>query len=231
MAEDNNDFIEGSYILPIKRSNKTVQELITEKIRSAILYGELPGGTRLLQNELAQRFGVSNTPIREAIQTLISEGLVQSDPHKGAYVSKISEEEYEIIIHLRKIVETYGIELTIKNITDDEITVASRILKAMKASSDFDEWFELNKKFHDILNQASRSQSLIQVTELLRNLAIFYIPVSQDGQLMHISESNDQHTKLLEAIHNRDVGTATKVISLHSQRKYHRAFKNKKADQ
>ncbi|MDX9851894.1 MAG: GntR family transcriptional regulator [Anaerolineaceae bacterium] len=210
----------NSFLNQIQRESKTIQEIIADKLRSAIFFGELPAGTRLLQDELAQRFGVSITPVREAIKTLSSEGLITSDPYRGAYVTETNEDEFEIILKLRLAVETIGIELTVKNITVPEIEKAEELIKEMENTNNFDRWFDLNTKFHTFLTETSRSKSVIQMHSFLRNLATFYTPTTKKSQEQNISESNQQHRELLEACRTRDIDKAINIIQQHSSMRY-----------
>lgn len=210
----------SQFVKPIERVNKTIQERITDKLRYAIQFGELPGGTRLLQDELAQKFGVSITPIREAIKTLASEGLVKIDPYRGAMVYEVSKSEFEIILHLRLVIETYAIQFTIKNITPEQINQLENILNSMAETDDFEEWFGLNHTFHAVLNEATGSESLIQLQNMLRNLANFYYSSSPQDQRSRMFESNEDHRKLIEACCNKDIDLAVEVVSKHSQMWY-----------
>ena len=111
-----------------------LRDVVFNTLRQAILRGELEPGERLMEIQLAERLGVSRTPIREAIRKLELEGLVLMIPRKGAEVAKISEKSLKDVLEVRRSLEELAIELTCQRITDEgmaELEEAQRFTREM----------------------------------------------------------------------------------------------------
>ena len=98
-----------------------LRDVVFNTLRQAILKGELAPGERLMEIQLAERLGVSRTPIREAIRKLELEGLVLMIPRKGAEVAKISEKSLRDVLEVRRSLEELAIELACQRMTEEEI--------------------------------------------------------------------------------------------------------------
>ena len=94
--------------------------------------GELPAGTHLRQNEIASRFGVSSTPVREAFTSLAREGLVRQDAHRGVVVFVPSREDLEQNYEIRIALEPLATELAAKNVTNDDLARLDALLAEMR---------------------------------------------------------------------------------------------------
>lgn len=99
-----------------------LRDVVFNTLRQAILKGELEPGERLMEIQLAERLGVSRTPIREAIRKLELEGLVLMIPRKGAEVAEISEKSLREVLEVRRSLEELAIELACQRITPEELT-------------------------------------------------------------------------------------------------------------
>ena len=98
-----------------------LRDVVFNTLRQAILRGEMEPGERLMEIQLAQKLGVSRTPIREAIRKLELEGLVIMIPRKGAEVAHITEKDMKDVLEVRSTLEELVVELAIKNVTDEKI--------------------------------------------------------------------------------------------------------------
>ena len=98
-----------------------LRDVVFNTLRQAILRGEMEPGERLMEIQLAQKLGVSRTPIREAIRKLELEGLVIMIPRKGAEVAHITEKDMKDVLEVRSTLEDLVVELAIKNVTDEKI--------------------------------------------------------------------------------------------------------------
>ena len=112
MLEDSNFQVTMNEYLPLR-------DVVFNTLRHAILKGELEPGERLMEITLAQKLGVSRTPIREAIRKLELEGLVVMVPRKGAEVADITEKDLRDVLEVRTALEELSIELAMKNITQE----------------------------------------------------------------------------------------------------------------
>src|SRR5690349_18480778 len=111
--------IEGSLA-----GRKTAHEYVKDSLRQAILRGAIPGGTRLVQADVASELQVSTTPVREALRDLATEGLIRLDPHRGAIVSQLSYGEAVEIQQICKLLEPEAMRQAALAITDDTLKQA-----------------------------------------------------------------------------------------------------------
>lgn len=194
---------------------RTAQAAVAEMLRREVLSGAIPPGTRLLQAEVAERFETSTTPVREAMRQLVSEGLLDGDPHKGVVVHEISLAELEEIYDLRLHLEPLAIEATVKNITAGELEEAKRLADAMEAEDRPAVWTELNARFHALLAEAGRRPRLAAMLSNLRNLSAMYIVRSIRAMPDRLQAGNAEHRRLLEACGSRDVAAAQDIEREH----------------
>ena len=111
-----------------------LRDVVFNTLRQAILKGELEPGERLMEIQLADRLGVSRTPIREAIRKLELEGLVLMIPRKGAEVAKISEKSLRDVLEVRRSLEELAIELACQRMTEDDIKELEEAQDAFRAA-------------------------------------------------------------------------------------------------
>lgn len=147
-----------------------LRDVVFNTLRQAILRGELKPGERLMEIQLANKLGVSRTPIREAIRKLELEGLVLMIPRKGAEVADITEKSLMDVLEVRKALEELSVRLTCDRITEEEIRelkVAAEDFRETLKRADITEIAEADVRFHDVIYAATKNQKLIQ---LLNNL-------------------------------------------------------------
>lgn len=148
-----------------------LRDVVFNTLRQAILKGELEPGERLMEIQLAERLGVSRTPIREAIRKLELEGLVIMVPRKGAEVASITEKDLNDVLEVRCALEELAVELACKKITAEQIENLKDALERFKAavnSNDLTEIAERDVKFHDVIFEATGNNRLIQLLNNLR---------------------------------------------------------------
>ena len=102
-----------------------LRDVVFQTLRQAILYGELKPGERLMEIKLANRLGVSRTPVREAIRMLELEGLVVMEPRKGAHVAKITEKDLNDVLEVRMGLEELVVQFASKRITESKCACSS----------------------------------------------------------------------------------------------------------
>ena len=149
-----------------------LRDVVFNTLRQAILRGELKPGERLMEVQLANKLGVSRTPIREAIRKLELEGLVLMIPRKGAEVADITEKSLMDVLEVRKALEELAVQLCCDKITGKEIEelhrAADDFRRILKTSDDVTEIAEADVRFHDIIYLATGNQKLIQILNNLR---------------------------------------------------------------
>jgi DNA-binding GntR family transcriptional regulator len=194
---------------------RTAHELVRDTLRRAILTGQISGGQRLVQADLAKQLEVSTTPVREALRDLSAEGLIQLDAHRGAIVRRLSKDEVEEIYWLRQLLEPEMMVRAVENITDEQIAQAESIQKKADKEKDPAAWVELNKAFHRVFNVACKSPRLAAVVENLQDSGTPYVVASLVAGSRSPKEANLQHHEILRAVKARDVETARKLMLEH----------------
>lgn len=195
---------------------QTAHEFVRDTLRHAILSGNLAGGTRLVQAELASELDVSTTPVREALRDLAAEGLIRLDPHRGAIVHEIDMEEMQEIYELRRILEPACARRAVESITDEELARAYGLQAQMdQCGEDLGLWVQLNRDFHALLTDASRSPRLIAILRGLRDSAAVYVGLGLRSVPEHLPVGNAEHHRLLAAFDARDPDAAADAILEH----------------
>jgi DNA-binding GntR family transcriptional regulator len=192
----------------------TLPGMITHSLREAILSGELSGGFQLKQEELAAKFNVSMSALREALKTLEAEGLVKFFPNRGAIVSELSAEEAQEIFDIRLFLELGALELAIPNLSTEELNVAEAILQELDTEPDSKRWGELNWQFHEVLYKAARRPKLLSMIQNLHNNVERYMRIYL-STLHHQEKSQAEHRLLLAACAEKDTKKAQRLLRKH----------------
>src|SRR6266487_2695261 len=141
----------------------TLREKILETIRDAIIAGSLKPGEKVAEPELAERFGISRTPIREAFRQLESEGYLTVIPRKGAVVVSFSEKDVEEFYAIKSILEGYAARRACENLTPRELerlqTINGKLLH-LADDGDFKGFFKMHNDFHEQFIRAADNEKL-----------------------------------------------------------------------
>ena len=194
-----------------------LRDVVFNTLRQAILRGEMEPGERLMEIQLAQKLGVSRTPIREAIRKLELEGLVIMIPRKGAEVAHITEKDMKDVLEVRSTLEELVVELAIKNVTDEkieELKCANKVFESAIVSKDAVNIVEADVKFHDILYSMTNNARLIQIINNLREQMYRYrLEYLKDT---HSHEKLDgEHQAIYENIKNGDKEAVCAMVGQH----------------
>ena len=190
-----------------------LRDVVFNTLRQAILRGELKPGERLMEIQLANKLGVSRTPIREAIRKLELEGLVLMIPRKGAEVAEITEKSLRDVLEVRRALEELAVQLACEKITKEEIRELERVAKEFQQvvnSSDITEIAEVDVCFHDIIYTATDNQKLIQLLNNLREQMYRYRVeyLKRDGVFPQLIA---EHEAIIRHIENNEKERATEV--------------------
>jgi DNA-binding GntR family transcriptional regulator len=158
---------------------RTAGQSAARVIRQRILTGELAPGAMLNQNELAQEFGMSRIPIRDALRSLAAEGLVQLRAHATASVTPLSLDDLEELYELRLSLEPHLCYISAPHLTVDDLGELREKLEAMERTSDLDRWLELNNAFHEILYRRSNRPRTIEIINRIREATLRYVRIYQ----------------------------------------------------
>lgn len=194
---------------------KTMTQFVTDSLRDELLSGRLKAGTRLTQNEVSQKLGVSSTPIREAFKILTTIGLLDFDEHKGVIVKGLTFEKLNEIYELRTILEPMLIKKAFEFVSNDDINEAYEVHKASLKTTDINEWINLNSKFHSIFWSYAKNTLVYGIVENLRINAYAYISLSLHTNKSHIITSNNDHLSLIDAFKNKNLNAILHINDKH----------------
>lgn len=184
--------------------SRTAHEYVRSELRAAILDGELPGGTRLLQSEIGERLGVSTTPVREALRDLVTEGLVFFGAHQGAVVRTLQLSEVREIYELRMTLEPLLIQRVLDKIDDEALDRAQRLWQQMEEETDPAVWVERNHAFHAVFAEPDAGSRLTQILTGLRDSASAYVGLSLKTRPDQMRRANADHARMLTLFRERN---------------------------
>lgn len=194
-----------------------LRDVVFNTLRQAILKGELAPGERLMEIQLADRLGVSRTPIREAIRKLELEGLVLMIPRKGAEVAKISEKSLRDVLEVRRSLEELAIELACQRMLPDavdELEQRQEEFKNAVINGNPMEIAETDEAYHDVIYKGTCNDRLIQMINNLREqmyrYRLEYIKDEDKRQILLL-----EHDNILEAVKRRKVEEAKEAMREH----------------
>lgn len=185
--------------------SRTAHEYARLELRKAILDGDLPGGTRLLQSEIAAQLGVSTTPVREALRDLDTEGLVSLDAHRGAIVRSLELAEVREIYELRMTLEPLLAQRVVEHISEEALSRAHALWLQMEEETNAAAWVELNHAFHAVFAEPDAGSRLSQILKGLRDSASAYVALSLKARTDQMRLANAEHAQMLEFYRARDV--------------------------
>lgn len=193
---------------------QTAPGVIAERIRTAIVRGQLHGGQPLRQAEIAERFGVSRIPVREALSQLEGEGWVSSVPHRGVVVTELCAEDVRDLCDIRLDLETRALQLAIPQLDTPTLDRAERVLDEIDAEPTIDAWADYNLVFHCTLYEAAKRPRLLALIKNLHRLTSRYLIVHV-SILNYRERGQDEHRALLAACRAGDAKLADRLLRAH----------------
>lgn len=194
--------------------HQTLREKILETIREAILKGQLKPGEKVAEPELAERFGISRTPIREAFRQLESEGYLTVIPRKGAVVTALSERAVEEFYAIKSILEGYAAQMAAENMTDKDIERLETINKKLQAlcdEGDVKTFFKVHNEFHEVFIRAAGNEKLLElINQLMLKFNRFRLASLSLPGRMEISVK--EHEKIIKAFKRKDGSQADGLV-------------------
>ncbi len=202
--------------IAIKNPGNT-PELIASSLRSAILQGRFESNQPLRQDQIAEQFGVSKIPVREALVQLKAEGLIVFAPNRGFVVSELSPVEVEEIYMMRMALETKVLERAIPNLRPADLIRAASVLDISEAEDDRLQWSELNWEFHSTLYQSAQWPRFLSTLQMLHNNVARYLVIYLE-ELSAREQSQAEHKKILQACQKKDAARGVKILQQHLSR-------------
>jgi DNA-binding GntR family transcriptional regulator len=205
------------YILERIEETPILTERVYIAIRNAIINRNIAPGTKLTVDTLSRELNVSRTPVKEALVRLEREGLVETIPHKGAFVARLTLEDIEEIYDLREVLEGLSARKAAEVIDDDSIRKLYKILEESRTYVDgnkYKEYSDLDEEFHRIIRLQSKSRRLSRVLDNIEGQIriLMTTSVSLPGR---ITQSFEEHKKILSALERRDPTLAESYARAH----------------
>lgn len=194
-----------------------LRDVVFNTLRQGILTGELKPGERLMEIHLAKRLGVSRTPIREAIRMLELEGLVTMIPRRGAEVSRISGQDLQDVLEVRKVLDSLSTRLASERITEEgkkELEKAAAEFVEVVKNGDSTSIADADVRFHDVILQASGNKRLIQmVNNLAERIYRYRLECIKDKS--NHSKLIDEHALIMKYVVAGDADKACEYAEMH----------------
>ena len=194
-----------------------LRDVVFQTLRQAILRGELKPGERLMEIHLAQKLGVSRTPVREAIRMLELEGLVVMIPRKGAEVAKITVRDLKDALEVRMAIDSLSVKLACERLDEDDKTEIKQACVAFREavkSGNVQAIVEGDERFHNTIYRASKNQKLITIAMNLRE-QVYRYRFEYVKDFSYHENLIREHDQITEAILKGDVETAQKIMKEH----------------
>ncbi|NLK36961.1 MAG: GntR family transcriptional regulator [Epulopiscium sp.] len=194
-----------------------LRDVVFNTLRDAILTGKLQPGERLMENQLAEKLGVSRTPIREALRMLELEHLVALTPRKGAQVLDMTEKDINNVLEIRGVLEGLATSVACRKMSPEQLVNLKEKEQKMEQAwldAELEKVADYDEQFHDIIFMATENDKLIQIYKNLRiqlyryRMAHAKLESSKAAIISH-------HRSILWAIENRRSEEGTKVAQEH----------------
>lgn len=192
---------------------------VTDRIRNLILSGELAPGSRIGQEALAERFGTSRIPVREALKRLESDGLVVLVPNSGAWVAKVDLDECVEIYKIRERIEPLALAESVLRMSDEHIDTLSSLAAQMERTTDPETFLRLDREFHLASYRASGMRQLGAMVERFWNTTQHYrraftsLLGPEGWWVIHA-----EHRLMVDALQRRDAEGASHILFEHIRR-------------
>ena len=193
------------------------RSIIEGSLREAILDGRLPCGTALRQQELADLFGVSRMPVREALRQLEAQSLLNVVQHKGAVVAPLITNNAVETYALRSVLESFALRLSIPLLDDNDLALAAQYIEQLETETEHAQIGKLNRLFHMSLYHKAPNSKLLDLIERELNeeerFLRFHLSSMGLGKL-----SQDDHRALLDAARAKDIDKAVVLLERHLEK-------------
>lgn len=208
---------------PVQR--RSTAAIVADQLRRAIMHGSLAPGSQMGEAELAARLGVSRGPLREAMQRLVQEGLLRSEPHRGVFVTMLDVEDVHDIYHARLAVERAACELILRHHRVQAVAELTAVLErigAAAAGGDPVELSDADQEFHETLVRASGSPRLARMAQTLLVEKRMCLNALQDKYPTDTQALVDEHRGLVDAIEAGDGQVLVSRLVAHMNDALHR---------
>lgn len=195
-------------------AEETAANRVASRLREQILMGELAPGMPLSQVRIAELFGVSRIPVRDALQMLAAEGLVNPTTGATALVTGMSIAELQELYEMREAIEPVATQLAVPNVGRAEILQMRRCLEVMSQAIETRTWLRANADFHAAVYMQANRPRMVQLVEQLRKLTDRYLHLHLEviGNTEHL---HVEHSQILEAVESGDAALTASLTCQH----------------
>ena len=198
----------------MKKSERPQGRDTYERILDEIRAGSLSPGDRLTESDLAERLGISRTPVREAMRQLESDGLITHTPRSGSSIRQLDYSEVSELYDMRAVLESTAARFAARAASDVEVDELVSIHEAMCAATDTQKLGQLNRQFHRCLLDAARNRFLLSAVRSIEKTLLILGP-STFNESERTTQSNEEHEQLLNAIGSRNPADAEQAMRKH----------------
>lgn len=222
-----------------KTTKATTSELISEALCEQIINGTLVSQEKLVESEIAQQFGTSRGPVRDALRQLAMEGLVDYRPNKGCSVALLSPEDAYEVFFLRGSLEKLAIQKSNCHISDYGLLIMETTIEELRIAEEADNLMQAiraDEKFHQQIIQSAQIHRLTKMWELLsplngamflsvRNANQFGKQIGDDETITRSGGTAASHRRVLAAIRKNDVAAACRELDFHYEKTGERVYR------
>jgi DNA-binding GntR family transcriptional regulator len=204
----------------IKKDREYLRSLVFKKLQQAIYTEKIKSGEKITEREIVKEFGVSRTPVREALCMLTTTGLIKFIPDKGFVIGKLTAKEIKNVMETKRALERFALRLAIQRIKPIEIKNLNLLLSKMKRAvknKDIVKVFNISNLFYEQIILASENEELFNFIQLLNNKIYHFRNVSFSTP-NELEEYFTEHEKMLKALINKDEDTVQKLAKESIQR-------------
>lgn len=192
---------------------------VADYLRTAILNGEISPGERIRQEEVAERFGTSRLPVREALRMLAAEGLTEHEPNKGTRVPRLDQHQVDVIYQMRERLEPLALTESLPLLRETDLARLDEIQTRIEANTDLNSFLALDREFHLLTYSGCTIEALMaMVTRMWNSTQHYRRAFVRIGGSSRAWVINSEHRLLLDAIERRDPVDAERYLSGHIRR-------------
>ena len=188
-------------------------------LRDAILHGRFQPGDRIRQEEIAEKFGASRLPVREALRMLEAEGLTEHQPHKGASVPRLTQHEVDVIYRMRERLEPLAIVESLERLDPVDHERLEEVQQRIEDNDDLEKFLDLDREFHMLTYSGCSIEPLNQNVARLWNSTQHYrrayVALGGKNRMWVV---NAEHRLILDAVVRRDPTDAERFLGGHIRR-------------
>jgi DNA-binding GntR family transcriptional regulator len=212
--------------VPLGLAHRSLRDAVRDELRTRIVDGSLPAGSRLVERQLADELGVSRIPVREALRELASEGFVEARPRRGMVVRGLGPDDVDELFDLREALEVLVCRraaLRLGGAGGEALQVVLGEARDALAEGDVEAAVRANARFHTVLLQVSRSPALQSVLEPVNGRLQWLLRQHPDPQVLY-----EEHRAIADAVRAGDAERAAELAGQHlrtSRQQYERSVR------